>query len=176
MQPPVQRIVTLVCHMAKYAPKLSRVIYFLKHTCTHFYEYIALAVEVVQLLPLKWIWQLLHFFLNVEFALVSVSEASFWSIAPSAWKSWQEQHRILQVFNFSVKRVREMLRKRQVLAFFQSSDISPNCHDHSVTVLVFKRPLAPKFSLEAPHEKKSFWTLPSLGGDKLLTDNIHKEL
>lgn len=53
MQPPVQRIITLICHKAKCTPKLLRAIYPLKHTYIHLYEYIDLVVEAVQLIPVK---------------------------------------------------------------------------------------------------------------------------
>lgn len=53
MQPELQRIITLICHKAKYTPKVSRVIYPLKHTYIHLQKYIALAVKVVQLIPVK---------------------------------------------------------------------------------------------------------------------------
>lgn len=53
MQPPVQRIIILIYHKAKCTPKVSRAIYPLKHTYIHLYEYIALVVEVVHLIPAK---------------------------------------------------------------------------------------------------------------------------
>lgn len=53
MQPPVQQVITLICHNAKCTRKLSRANYPLKHTYIHLYEFLVLVVEVVQLIPVK---------------------------------------------------------------------------------------------------------------------------